>query len=80
MAARQREWARRKRDELFHQLGPRCAWCGSTQDLTFDCIQPQGHEHHRRYDWSWRLSFYTRMHLQSNLQVLCVTCNSKKGG
>lgn len=78
MASRQREWARQKREELFDALGRICARCGAEHDLSFDCIVPMGHEHHR-IEWSCRLSFYRRMHEVGNLQVLCLSCNSIKG-
>ena len=79
MAKRQREWARRKRDWLFSQLGQACRKCGSTKNLEFDVIIPVGNnDHHRRKDWSARMSFYTRQHEQHNLQVLCEKCNSSK--
>ncbi len=83
MAARQKEWARRTREKLFDLLGRECQWCGTTEELSFDTIIPtrEGHksDHHRRYDHSWRMSFYRRQLAVGNLQVLCVRCNSAKG-
>ena len=78
MAKTQKEWAKRRRDELMALLGRVCALCGSTERLEFDCIKPMGDAHHR-FDTSHRISFYRRQHAAGNLQVLCSTCNSRKG-
>jgi 5-methylcytosine-specific restriction endonuclease McrA len=79
MAKRQRDWARRATQALRVLLGGKCERCGSTKNLEFDVIVPDGSDHHRRYEWSWRLSFY-RYHLKAdNLQLLCDKCNSHKG-
>lgn len=85
MSARQRDWARRTRDALLDLLGRECSWCGQTEPdvkLSFDCIVPTRDGvagHHRRYEWSWRMSFYRGQLRSGNLQVLCLSCNSKKG-
>lgn len=78
MAKRQKEWAKAKRAELMATLGAVCVTCGTTEKLTFDCIQPQGDEHHRK-DTSARMSFYRKQHAAGNVQVLCHECNSRKG-
>jgi len=87
MGARQKAWAERARDKLFDLLGRQCRWCGATEEtakLTFDVKLPtesgghDGNGHHRKMDWSWRMSFYRREHDRGNLQVLCDKCNSKK--
>lgn len=80
MGQRQKEWARRARMDLLVVLGGQCVCCGTTQDLEFDCIAPAGDRHHR-LDTSARMSFYRSQHYHhANLQILCRTCNSKKGG
>lgn len=88
MGARQKDWARRTRETLLDVLGRRCKWCGAGEDtakLTFDVIIPEtpggpdGNGHHRKMDWSHRMSFYRRENDRGNLQVLCDSCNSKKG-
>ena len=58
-------------------LGSRCAGCGAETDLTFDCLEPQGHTHHA---WSapQRISFYRKQMRAGNLQLLCSGCNSLK--
>jgi len=79
MGLRQRQWAKAARLALIQSLGGRCAWCGTTEHLTCDCIAPMGHEHHERYDPSWRVSFYRAQAAVGNLQVLCDACNTRKG-
>lgn len=78
MGLRQREWAERKTAELRQQLGGICVDCGRKRDLEFDCIEPQGHSHHR-IEWSWRISFYLRQLRLGNLTLRCKSCNAKKG-
>lgn len=78
MSARQKEWARKARATLLEILGGKCAWCESTEQLTFDCKEPMGHTHHC-YDTSQRISFYRAVHAAGNLQILCHSCNARKG-
>ena len=83
MGKRQRAWAAQTREALFDKLGRWCRWCGTSENLTFDIITPtlegRKSDHHRRYDHSWRMSFYRRQLTAGNLQVLCARCNSAKG-
>ena len=77
MGARQREWAKAWRARILRILGPRCACCGATEDLTFDCIRPGG-GNHARLEHSQRITFYRRQFSVGNLQVLCRRCNINK--
>ncbi len=77
MSRRQKEWAALARKTLLSSLGEKCANCGSTKDLTFDCIRPKGHRHHT-LEPSARMSFYRAEASQGNLQVLCRPCNASK--
>lgn len=79
MGLRQREWAKRARLALVVLLGGKCVYCGSKRHLELDCIKPRGHGHHGAIDQSRRVSFYRKELRIGNLQVLCKSCNSKKG-
>ncbi len=73
-----KEWARRARANLMQELGALCKWCGTTEDLTFDCIIPTGDAHHRG-STDQRMCFYRIQHRDwQNVQVLCASCNAKK--
>jgi len=78
MGKRQKDWARNERFRLMFLLGGCCAVCGSTQNLTFDCIKPQGNQHHA-LDTERRMIFYRRQHAVGNVQILCNYHNAKKG-
>lgn len=58
-------------------LGGKCAECGTTENLEFDCIHPCGDKHHR-YSTCQRMSFYHRQHREGNLQILCRPHNIEK--
>jgi 5-methylcytosine-specific restriction endonuclease McrA len=77
MAKRHKRRAKERRIELLMILGYSCAKCGSEDDLEFDCIVPQGDQHHR-YDTSQRMSFYHKQYKLGNLQILCTHCHRKK--
>lgn len=67
MAKRQKVWAAKARDALMAKLGGKCVKCGATDNLTFDCKIPQGHEHHRM-SFDRRMSFIAR-------RTKSATCN-----
>jgi len=59
-------------------LGNACSWCGSTTDLEFDCIRPQGDKHHK-VGSAARVCFYRKQHFEfGNLQLLCRACHELK--
>lgn len=78
-ATRQVRWAKQAASRLREQLGGRCACCGTSETLTFDCISPQGDKHHRAGRVS-RICFYRKQWRQGNIQLLCSRCNELKGG
>ena len=59
MGRAEKDWAKRKRQELMTRLGNVCAHYGTDQDLEFDCISPRGDRHHRG-EASQRMCFYRR--------------------
>jgi hypothetical protein len=75
---RQKAWAVKQRTRIIADLGAKCNWCGSEEDLTLDCIEPRGDKHHRMGRLS-RICFYRQQFFANNLQVLCKTCNGIKG-
>jgi len=78
MSARAKSWAIKARADLLAILGPVCAKCGATDNLTFDCIEPTGDDHHRG-STDQRMLFYRKQHFQhDNLQILCDVCNGRK--
>lgn len=60
-------------------LGNKCAHpgCNATEDLSLDCIVPQGARHHR-IDRGRRATFYWRQFKANNLQLLCKKHNDIK--
>lgn len=77
MTSRQVIWARKVKQHLRALLGARCAQCGATEELEFDCIVPQGHAHHAAGTVS-RATFYRRQFAEGNLQLLCGPCHVAK--
>src|SRR5271169_713040 len=75
--SRQALWARGEKERMKKILGGKCRHCGTTENLTFDCIISVGGEHHRSGSVA-RVSFYKRQMSRGNLQVLCALCNSRK--
>jgi len=78
MAKAEKLRAKVRRALLFRILGGRCHRCGTTENLTFDCITPQGDAHHK-FDTSRRMTFYFRQFHADNIQILCDKCNAWKG-
>jgi hypothetical protein len=77
MAKRQRQWAKRKTSDLRVALGNKCAQCGHTANLEFDCIQAMGHAHHV-LGVEMRYYFYRQQNEAGNLQLLCKACHEPK--
>lgn len=77
MSKKEKARGRRRRKELLEVLGNKCAWCGTTHNLEFDCIIPQGGKHHRM-DAAVRMDFYWRQHHKGNIQILCKKDNHDK--
>lgn len=69
--------ARKSRTELLFALGGKCARCPRADCLEFDCVLPQGPQHHHM-PAPERMRFYWRQHCRGNLQVLCATCHLRK--
>lgn len=65
------------RKALMLALGEVCSVCETKENLTFDCIVPTGHQHHRMSSVA-RAYYYQGQFRMGNLQVLCATCNRKK--
>ena len=78
MARRHKLWAKATRARMTIILGSRCAACGGTELLEFDCRTPQGDGHHRGNAVE-RICFYRRQMRAGNVQLLCQACNALKG-
>ena len=63
---------------MIRVLGGTCRGCGASVCLTFDCIKPTGDKHHRLSSVG-RVCYYRDQMRRGNLQLLCASCNSKKG-
>ncbi len=70
-------WARRVKLELKEIMGATCNRCGCAGALEFDCIEPQGHDHHK-IGTVGRATFYRLQHKIGNLQLLCPDCHATK--
>jgi len=67
MYKRRKRWNKIKTkttEQLFQRDGKRCSQCGATENLTIDHIIPISKDGTNDLD---------------NLQVLCLSCNCKKG-
>lgn len=82
MGQHQKDWARRKRADWTLALGHQCARCRTYGEdgnwLTFDCIIPQGDTHHLT-NADGRITFYRAQLKALNVQLLCESCNARKG-
>ena len=63
---------------LVAQLGGKCAECGTSDDLTFDHLFPRDW-HPRSVHATKRLRIYAEEAAAGKIQLLCGTCNSRKG-
>ncbi len=80
MGTQQNIRARSARERMMGMVGGAfCRHCGGREDLTFDCIEPKGDMHGRGKSPSDRMDYYWKEYLRGNVQVLCRTCNSRKG-
>jgi 5-methylcytosine-specific restriction endonuclease McrA len=77
MAAWKSLVAAKRREQLKKLMGSRCAVCGATGTLHFDCIQRQGPAHHYM-PLPERTRYYEKQHSLKNLQLLCPRCHSQK--
>lgn len=78
---RHRRWANLVLRRLRHDLGQMCGWCWRSAraagGLEFDCIAPEGDEHHR-WETNRRAVFYRRLYRRGGLQLLCPRCHRRK--
>lgn len=58
-------------------LGSKCCDCGNRYDLEFDCIKPQGDEHHKAGSMK-RIQFYELQNERGNLALRCKFCHRVK--
>ena len=77
MSRRVKIWGRKTLAALRATLGDACVACGTSEDLEFDCIVPQGHHHHT-LSTDGRATFYRRQVANANLQLLCRDCHRLK--
>jgi hypothetical protein len=75
----QREWCRRKKDEIISHYGGKCACCGETtrEFLTIDHKHNNGNAERRAYkSQTWKLAL--RRGLPNDYQILCYNCNNAR--
>lgn len=77
MGVRQKEWAKKAKKKLMVELGGKCVECGTKRKLTFDCVIPTGHAHHKM-SFDRRMSYYRAQAADCNLQILCKRHNDEK--
>ena len=78
MSRRHKLWAQAARKRMLAALGDRCAACGSTELLEFDCIHPALDDHHKG-SAPERICYYRKQMRAGNIQCLCRSCNGVKG-
>ena len=78
MGREQKIWAVKRRLKLIQELGGECVQCGSISNLELDHIHGK--------DWvarelgsDQRVCLYIKEAAQGLIQVLCKSCNVKKG-
>lgn len=67
-----RLWMRKRRESYFN--GKSCAWCGDTEDLELDHIDPNMKTSHRIWSWSEE----RRAAELAKCQPLCTPCHMQK--
>lgn len=84
--AHSREYFDRVRNLILSHYGRRCACCGSTEDLSLDHMNGDGHERraalsgNMRHGSGWRTYlFVIREGYPDDYQILCRSCNRSKG-
>lgn len=73
-----RDKYRADRNNLIYYLGGKCAHCGSKENLEFDHLGPKDWEPEDLNRWT-RLKRYEKEYDKGKIQLLCSTCNKKKG-
>jgi len=74
MGKRQKEWARRAKDQLIVDLGGACVLCGSDVELHID--HPFGRDWQpRKLEFSHRISRYRQEYKMGLVCLLCAECN-----
>ena len=68
----------RRREALIDSLGGKCVVCGTKKKLEIDHINGRDWEPNKKSRWT-RVVIYEREAKEGKLQVLCRSCNAKKG-
>lgn len=75
---RQYRSAQKLRDELIAELGGCCVNCGATERLEFDHLEPRTWRAEKHNLWT-RIAKYRREAAEGKIQLLCKSCNCRKG-
>jgi len=78
MSVKSNNAAKALRTRMIVLLGAKCAVCGETRHLTFDCIKPMGSKCHRGGYISRQWFYWRQLHL-GNIQLLCRYHQTVKG-